>query len=158
MPTHHQTIVEVPPTTGANGSTDTTVLALAYPGSPVHRGELTDATITALYQAELEGDKSDGGHTFGTVDMDFGNAPNLEEVVVGGGGLPGSPWAPNIASPPEGQNPSDIPASGVEATNRARGSGGPFIGDGLQSPSEGSANIGRQRIGSLMNGSSTPRS
>jgi len=158
MPNHHQTIVQVPPTTSANGSTDTTALTLAYPGSPIFHGDLTDETVKNLFEAVTHGDQSDGGHTFGSVNMDFAAAPNLAEVTTGGGGLPGSPYAPNIASPPVGQNPTDIPASGVEATNRARGSGGAFVGNGLESPSEGSANVGRQRIGSLMNGTSTPRS
>jgi len=155
MPTAHQTRVQVPPTTSANGSTDTTALTLAFPGSPVYHGEVTDATVTATYQAVLDGDQNDGGHTFGTVNMDYAATPNIAEVVTGGGGLPGSPWAPNIASPPAGQNPTDIPSSGVEATNRARGTGGAFNGNGLESPSDGSARIGHQRIGSLMTGRSS---
>jgi len=104
----------------------------------------------------LSGEINDAGYMFGTVDIDYKSAPNLAEVVIGGGGLPGSPWAPNIAVPPEGQNPADIPAAGVEATAAAKGSGGAFQGDGLQSPHNTSAIISGQKIGSLAKGTSTP--
>jgi hypothetical protein len=104
----------------------------------------------------LTGEINDGGHTFGTVNIDYVEAPNLADVVVGGGGLPGSPYGPNIATPPEGQNPADIPAAGVAATERARGSGGAFVGNGLTSPSATAAVISRQKIGSLQKGKSTP--
>jgi len=152
-----QIMVEPPVRTRGNGSSDTANLRVLYPGSPVYRGELTDEIATDQYMDEiLSGEINDGGHTFGTVDIDYRGAPNLADVVVGGGGLPGSPYGPNIATPPEGQNPADIPAAGVEATERARGSGGAFTGDGLRSPSYTSAVISRQTIGSLQKGKSTP--
>jgi hypothetical protein len=39
----------------------------------------------------------------------------VADVEVGGGGLPGSPYAPNIASSSNWTKSADIPASGVEA-------------------------------------------
>lgn len=62
---------------------------------------------------------------------DFNEAPDLETVETGPGGLPGTPYTPNVASPgpgstnptslpspPPGQKtePSDVPFSGVPIT------------------------------------------
>lgn len=152
-----QIMVEPPVRTRGNGSSDTANLRRMYPGSPVYSGELTDEVATNAFMDEvLSGEINDGGHTFGTVDIDYKGAPNLADVVIGGGGLPGSPYAPNIATPASGQNPADIPAAGVEATANARGSGGAFSGDGLANPSDTSAVISRQTIGSLQKGKSSP--
>lgn len=152
-----QIMVQPPVRVRGNGSSDTANLQVLYPGSPVYSGELTDEVATAQYMEQImSGEISDGGHTFGTVDIDYKQAPNLADVEVGGGGLPGSPYGPNIAVPAVGQNPADIPAAGVEATERARGSGGAFSGDGLASPHDTSAVISRQTIGSLQKGKSTP--
>ncbi len=152
-----QIMVQPPVRVRANGSSDTANLQLLYPGSPVYQGELTDEVATDQYMDQiLSGEINDGGHTFGTVDIDYTEAPNLADVVVGGAGLPGSPFGPNIAVPPEGQNPADIPEAGVAATEAARGSGGAFSGDGLASPHNTSAVISRQTIGTLQRGRSTP--
>lgn len=161
MPSAPQIMVQPPADrmTGGSGRSDIQALKAAYPGSPVYRTDdpITDETVTDTYMNIVTNAVvNDGGHTFGTVDLNYTGAPNLEDVEVGGGGKPGSPYAPNIASPPEGQNPADIPASGVEATNRARGSGGAFTGNGLASPSSTAAVISGQKIGSLVKGSSTP--
>jgi hypothetical protein len=145
--------------TGGSGKSDLAVLQAAFPGSPVYSGDLTDEVATEQYMNIVtNAEVNDGGHTFGTVDLNYTGAPNLADVVVGGGGLPGSPYAPNIASPPSGQNPADIPASGVDATNLARGSGGAYPGDGLANPKDTSLVISGQKIGSLIKGTSTPTS
>jgi hypothetical protein len=143
--------------TGGSGKSDIAVLQKAFPGSPVYAGSLTDEYATDQYMDIVtNAEVNDGGHTFGTVDLNYSQAPDLNDVEVGGAGKPGSPYAPNIASPPEGQNPADIPESGVEATERARGSGGAFSGDGLANPKDTSLVISEQKIGSLRKGSSTP--
>lgn len=160
MPTARRQIMVQPPAdrmTGGIGRSDIIGLQNAYPGSPVYEGSLTDQVATDQYMNIVTNAVvNDGGHTFGTVDLNYTGAPNLADVVTGGGGLPGSPYAPNVASPPTGQNPADIPASGVEATERARGSGGAFSGDGLASPSNTARVISRQTVGSLLKGTSTP--
>lgn len=159
MPTARQIMVQPPADrmTGGSGKSDIAVLQRAFPGSPVYSGDLTDEVATEQYMNIVtNATVNDGGHTFGTVDLNYTGAPNLEDVEVGGAGKPGSPYAPNIASPPSGQNPADIPESGVEATERARGSGGAFSGDGLASPSSTASVISRQTVGSLIKGSSTP--
>jgi hypothetical protein len=139
-------------------------LQTAHPGSPIHRNELNDQIVTEQGNTLLIG--GDLGRDVAAIahwglptsyTRDYGDAPNLAEVQVGGGGLPGSPYAPNIAVPAVGQNPADIPEAGVEVTQAARGGGSPFNGDGLASPSDTKANISRQTIGSLSLGKSTPR-
>ena len=159
MPARRQIMVQPPADrmTGGAGKSDLAVLQRAFPGSPVYSGDLTDEVATEQYMSIVTNSVvNDGGHTFGTVDLNYTDAPNLADVEVGGAGLPGSPYAPNIASPPSGQNPADIPASGVEATERARGSGGAFSGDGLASPNNTASVISRQTVGSLRKGTSTP--
>ena len=159
MPSAKQIMVQPPADrmTGRIGKSDIAGLQSAFPGSPVYDGTLTDQVATDQYMNIVtNATVNDGGHTFGTVDLNYGSAPNLEDVEVGGGGKPGSPYAPNIASPPTGQNPADIPESGVEATERARGSGGAFSGNGLASPDSTSRVISRQTVGSLLKGTSTP--
>lgn len=160
MATHRQLIVQVTPTARGLGRSDTTNLQKAFPASPIHSGELTDEKILEDAKKQLiDGAVNDGGHTFGTFDRDYPDAPDLSEVEVGGGGLPGSPYAPNIASPGEGMNPASIPDSGVAATEAAKGSGSPFPGDGAQSPSASTAVVSKQTIGpgKLKFGSSEPQ-
>ena len=150
-------MVQPPVRVAGNGSSDTATLQEMFPGSPVYQGTLTDDVATAQYMDQiLSGEIDDGGHTFGVVDIDYTGAPNLAEVETGGGGLPGTPYGPNIASPPVGQNPADIPAAGADAAERAQGSGGAFGGDGRRSPNDSSAVISQQKIGTLQKGSSTP--
>ena len=157
MPTHKQIKVESPVRTFGLGSSSTADLKVIYSGSPVNDGTLTDVSVeelfTELNQAPVI---SDGGHTFGTVNRDYQDAPNLEEVVVGGGGLPGSPYGPNIAvNPTEPHNPAGIPEAGVQATENLRGSGGAFVGNGFESPHRTSAIIGRRKLGQLIFGKSS---
>ena len=66
--------------------------------------------------------------------------------------------SPNIASPGEGSaNPTDIPDSGVQAAEAAQGSGGPFQGNGLESPNKASKKTSSQKIGNLIFGKSESR-
>lgn len=166
MPTHQQWTVTVPTTEQANGSSGTSIHQKAFPSSPIHSGELTAETLkdtfVELVQSALV---NDGGHTFGEFNRDYVDSPLLDDVETGGGGLPGSPYAPNIASPTDGINPKSIPESGVEVTTAAKGSGDPFaapaIGTnagGLPNPSASSVNISRVTLGSLGSfGTSTPK-
>lgn len=160
MPTHRQLIVQVNPTTRALGKSDTANLQKSFPASPIHSGELTDEkVIEGGKKLLIDGEVNDGGHTFGTFNRDYVDSPDLNDVQVGGGGLPGSPFAPNIASPGEGMNPSSIPASGVDTTQAAQGAGSPFPGNGLESPKPSAAKVSKQTIGigKLKFGSSEPQ-
>lgn len=152
-----QIMVQPPVRVAGNGSSDTATLQEMFPGSPVYEGTLTDDVATAQYMDQiLSGEINDGGHTFGTVNIDYVGAPNMGDVITGGGGLPGTSFSPNIASPPVGQNPADIPVAGADAAEKAKGSGGAFSGDGLASPKDTSRVISKQKIGTLQKGSSTP--
>lgn len=154
MPTHHQLKVEPPVRVYGMGSCDTADLRVLYPGSPVYDGTLTDAITVAIYETENTAPVlNDGGHTFGSVNRDYQDAPNLEEVVVGGAGLPGSPYGPNIAVPPSDPfNPSGIPAAGAGVV--PIGGGGAGVGDGLLSPDKPSKKLGQRNLGSLIFGKS----
>jgi hypothetical protein len=101
---------------------------------------------------------SDGGYAFGSVERYYQSSPDLSTVEVGGGGRPGSPYAPNIASPGEGNgdNAAAIPATGVAATQAQRGAGGAWPGNGLESPSVSSRRLFPRTLGeSLTLGRST---
>jgi hypothetical protein len=169
MPSHKQIKVEPPVRTFGLGSSDTRDLQLLYPASPVYSGEYKDAQVTAIAQEFQDGTISDEGHTFGTVNLDYGpstsspeGAPDFADVEVGGGGLPGSPYAPNIAVAPEDpHNPANIPAAGAEVTQRKRGGGGAFNtppganADGFSVPKDTAQKISSQKIGRLIYGRSS---
>lgn len=170
MPSHKQIKVEPPVRTFGLGSSDTRDLQIIYPGSPVYSGEYKDAQVEAISQEFQDGLVNDGGHTFGSVNLDYGpstsnpeGAPDLADVEVGGAGLPGSPYAPNIAAAPEDpHNPRNIPAAGAEATQRKQGSGGPFNSppgasseNSIPSPKHTTERIAGQRIGQLIYGRSS---
>ena len=157
MPTHKQIKVEPPVRRYGLGSSSTSDLTIIYSGSPINDGSLSDEIVEEFFQELNQAPViSDGGHTFGTINRDYQDSPNLADVEVGGGGKPGSPFGPNIAvAPTDPHNPAGIPEAGVEATENSRGSGGAFVGNGLESPSRTSAKIGARRIGDLIFGKSS---
>lgn len=158
MPTHSQWTVESPVTTQGNGRSDTAIHHASFPESPFYNGELTAANTKALFVELVQSAiVNDGGHTFGEYNRDYVDAPNVAEVETGGGGLPGTAYSPNIASPAVGHDPTTIPASGAEAARRAQGQGSPFPGNSLTSPSQTSTQISSQTtLGSLSFGRSLP--
>jgi len=129
MPTHTQQTVDYLTTVRGMGTSDTTTVKSSFPASPIHTGEMTRENIRDKFQDEvIDGVVNDGGHTFGTVSRDYVDAPDLGEVETGPGGLPASPYVPNPVSPGPGslnaadqgeapagfgENPSDVPGSGV---------------------------------------------
>lgn len=147
MATHKQLMVEVPVTERAKGKADSASLATAYPASPIHAGEINDQSIKDLAQSLLlDGIVNDGGHTFGEFNRDYVDAPVIADVESGGGGLPGSPYVPNPASPGPGSlNATDIPAPpdgwGTEAGNQ--------FGSGVGSQLEPQAASAAQSTGVL---------
>lgn len=164
MPSHRQ-LMTTPQAKGGKaktglgvfglGSADYTSLRALYPGSPAYDGTYGDDQVTATRDELNQSPLNDGGHTFGTVNLDFSDAPDLRTVQTGGGGLPATPYAPNPASPGPGLNPRNLPA--VDPAFIHFGGGGYGIGDGLASPKDTSLNISRQKIGNLIFGRSTPR-
>jgi hypothetical protein len=163
MPTQRQIIVNANPAPAKpRGARNDNRIKAAFPHSPIHLGELTDDERKNLYQTlVLDGDLPDGpGNGVNSFNRDFkGTAqnpvPNLEDVVTGGGGLPASPYVPNLASPgPGSANASDQPEFAGElpvATNNNFGSG---MG-GLVSPSSTSPKIAEQgTLGTYISGRS----
>ena len=103
MPSHTQTMLEPVSSEKGMGSSSTSLAQSCFPASPIYTGDLSDTERKEQFQAlVLDGEVNDGGHTFGTFNRDYVDAPNIEEVEYGGGGLPGSPWAPNPVSPGPG--------------------------------------------------------
>ena len=108
--------------------------------------------------------KTTGGNTGAlknSFDRDYNGTtqnpvPNLEDVETGGGGLPASPFVPNLTSPGPGSvNAADMPEYAGELPdpqfNVEFGSGK----GGLVSPSETSAEIAQQgTLGTYISGRS----
>ena len=158
MPTVHQTMVEPsgPPTSFGLGSSDRTSLQLCYQTAPIYN--ITDQSLRDFFMRppELEGEMMrDGGYAFNSTPRFYQDSPDFADVRTGGGGLPANAYAPNIAPPTNGiDNPSSIPESGVEATNRLRGGGGFGVGNGLESPSTTRRRIVPIRMGQYTLGNS----
>ena len=137
MPTHKQGVVEIRGeiSTKSLGKRDDNFLRAAFPGNPLL--ELSDDDVRADFEAKvLNGIVNDAGHTFGTFNRDYPDAPDLNEVETGGGGLPASPYVPNPVSPGEGsvdprdqgeppegfgETPSSTPFEGVGALENPKG-------------------------------------
>jgi len=132
-------LTETTPTLYGLGTTESSALQACFPLDPKFN-DLNDAAVQRSYQepAELvDGVVNDGGYMFGNAPVDYRDSPDLRDVVVGGGGLPGSPYGPNVATPREGHNPATVPAEGVEASDKIRSrSSGYGVGVNTTSPSQ----------------------
>lgn len=119
MPTHTQRTVNIDATTRGLGNSPSTFstsdsesLAASFPASPIHSGEMTPEKIKQEYQdSVLNGVINDEGHTFGTYDTSYIDAPDPGEVDTSKHNLP-SGYVPNPTSPGPGSiNASDKPAA-----------------------------------------------
>ena len=131
-------------------------LKSSFPSSPIYSGELTDEERRRLYQELALDGTVTGGLGVNSFNRDYEGAPDLNDVKTGGGGLPSSPYTPNLTSPGPGSlNAADQleyngelpdPESNVEF-----GSGK----GGLVSPSETSSELSKQgTIGTYISGRS----
>jgi len=124
MPDQRQTIVntEVPSNKPKGARNDERVRA-AFPDSPIYTGEMTDEERKKLFEKLVMTGVVLNGIGISYFDRDFkGNdknpVPNLSEVETGGGGLPASPYVPNLASPGPGSvNAADQPEFAGELPN-----------------------------------------
>jgi len=151
-----QSIVEIPPPSESPlGSRNEINLQAMFGASPIYAGDLTDDERKSTFQADALDGVVTSGFGLNSFNRDFSqnDAPNLEDVATGGGGLPATPYVPNPTSPGPGstfagdQAPftGEIPESSPEF-----GSG---LG-GTLSPSVTSTEIEKQTLGSYISGRS----
>ena len=136
------------------GSSNTSNLKKAFPNTPQYT-DYKDADAVQIYEELLnsEGISYNGVSNFS---MNYDNgAPNLEEVETGGGGLPATPFSPNISSPGPGEYSAtaqpefDGDTKNVDAiSNFGTGLGG------LVSPSTTTKNLSQTKLGQYISGRS----
>ena len=136
------------------GSSNTGNLQKAFPNAPQYN-DYKDNDARQLYQDLLDAE----GVTYNGVanySMNYKNgAPELQEVETGGGGLPSTPFSPNVTSPGPGNfRATDQPeftgdVKNIESINNF----GTGLG-GLVSPKETSQNISQQKLGEYISGRS----
>ena len=128
---------------------DSVLLSKAFPQSPINNGTMTDGSTTSEYEKVLDEPINDGGYYFGEYNPKFVDAPNLDDVETGAGGLPATPFVPNVASPGEGSNnPTELPDppnANQAPTNATFGAGG-----GTINPSKTSEEIAKPKLGDYM--------
>ena len=151
-----QTIVEPAIATDKPlGSRNETNLQAAFPASPIYAGELTDDERKEMYQIEaLDGIVLNGlGLNSFNRDYDQNDPPDFADVETGGGGLPATPYVPNLASPGPGSIfPGDQPPFEGEISDSTPEFG---VGlGGLTSPSETSKGLSSQKLGDYISGKS----
>ena len=149
----NQTIVDTDLSNRALGSRSKATLQEMYPASPIHAGEITDETVkTQAQELLLMGTVVESGGYYGfnpAYNRDYVDAPDISTVVVGPGGLPGTPHLPNTVSPGPGSvNPSDLPKPPAELKELQPMA--PFPGAGsTANPADTSAAIAAQNDGAL---------
>jgi hypothetical protein len=150
MPTHTQITLEPAENTTSSGSkSNQQALKSMFASAPYHVDYTAAALKDLAQELLLDGSVNDGGHTFGTINRDYVDAPDYGDVETGAAGLPASAWVPNPSSPTEGvNNPGSIPAApdGYGATPADNWGNG--VGSQL-SPAASSAQISSQKIGGL---------
>ena len=102
MPTHKQLKLEAPITARGQGKADSVALKAMFPTTPAYN-DYNDAAALALGNSSLLGPEvNDAGHTFGTVGLDYADAPNIAtDVDLGPHKFPNS-FQPNPGSPGAG--------------------------------------------------------
>ena len=162
MAEQRQTIVQPAAAPNKNkGARRDNNLRASFPESPIYKAEITDEERRKIYQELALDGVVVSGMGINSFDRDFNGTtqnpvPNLEDVQTGGGGLPSSPYTPNLTSPGPGSvNAADMPEYAGELPNEE------FINEfssgmgGLVSPSQTSAEISKQgTLGSYISGRS----
>jgi hypothetical protein len=156
MPTHKQITVNSAVTDKGLGTAATNDLRNIYTKSPIYNDEVSNDGLREEYQEiVMDAVINDGGHTFGTFDTAYVDAPVLAEVKTGGGGLPASAFVPNPVSPGPGSmnanDQADPPDGYGETPNGQFGSG---VGSEL-GPKSSSEKISSQKLGDYVLGKSS---
>ena len=166
MSTNKQTLVEYSTVINKpKGSSNSANLRSMFPGSPINKGEISDAERLEFYQSllDLSNIDSDSLHAAGGYyglpnhSMNFveNGMPVIADVQTGGGGLPATPYSPNPASPGPGSTSAlDQPEFTGDTKDPASVSNfGTGLG-GLVEPIATAKNISTQTIGSYVSGRS----
>jgi hypothetical protein len=162
MGSNKQTLLEYTNTTTKPlGSSNTTNLIKAFPNAPMYT-DYKDAAAKDIYLKLLNSESSDISDVigyYGLSNFSFNyhenGAPSLEEVETGGGGLPATPYSPNIVSPGPGSSRATDQAeySGETKNIDSINNFGTGLG-GLVSPSETSVNISSSKLSGYISGKS----
>jgi hypothetical protein len=166
MSTLKQTLVEYSTIVSKpKGTSNTANLQSMFPGSPVNKGDISDAERLEFYQnlLDLSNIDSDQLHAAGgyygipnhSMNYVENGMPIMADVQTGGGGLPATPYSPNPTSPGPG---STSAASKPEYTGEVKDPAtisnfGTGLG-GLVEPTSTSKNIATQTIGNYISGRS----
>jgi len=138
------------------GTSNTSNLRKAFPSAPQYN-DYKDIDALNLYQDFLNAE----GLTLAEAGVDnfsmnYNNgAPDLNEVATGGGGLPATPFSPNVTSPGPGDHNAtsqpefDGDTKNIDSINNF-GSG---LG-GLVSPASTVKNLGQTKLGQYISGRS----
>lgn len=166
MSTLKQTLVEYSTVISKpKGASNTANLRSMFPGSPINKGEVTDAERLEFYQnlLDLSNIDADVLHAAGgyygipnhSMNYIENGMPVIADVQTGGGGLPASPYAPNPSSPgPGSTSAADQPAyTGIIKDPITVSNFGTGLG-GLVEPVSTAKNIGTQTIGNYVSGRS----
>ena len=156
MPKAVQGTTDSPVTERSLGKVATNTIKSIFQFSPMYLGEMNPTDVKEHYQdLVMDAVINDGGHTFGTFDTSYTDAPNLEDVETGGGGLPASPYVPNPSSPGAGSiNHTDQPPA-PDGYGTAPGTQwGSGVGHALQ-PSDSSKKISGHVLGDYVLGKSS---
>jgi len=148
-----QTMVEAVATKYKLGGTSTEALQAIFPQSPIYLEQLTDENITKDFQADvLDAVINDKGHTFGTFNTGYVDAPDLEDVEAALGSGIATPYLPNPTSPGEGSmNVTDQAAAPDGYGRNPSSQWGSGTGHVLQ-PKTSSEKIAGQKMGDYIKG------
>jgi hypothetical protein len=167
--TKQQTVTSSKVESGGSGHRNDKNLKASFKDSPLYN-EYNDEAVENICKAALQGNGgpginipdigvsedgviNDSGYMFGLHDLNYTDAPNLDEVETGGAGLPATPFTPNISSPGAGSvHYADIPEYKGDLPEAAQqfGSG---LG-GTVSPSVTSQGVSSQTLGDYVSGES----
>jgi len=167
--TKQQTVTASKVESGGSGHRNDKNLKSSFSGSPLY-AEYNDEAVENICKAALQGNGgpgadipligvdgdgvvNDGGYMFSLHDLNYTDAPNLEEVETGGGGLPATPYTPNTSSPGAGSvHYADLPEYEGDLPEAT-----PQFGVGLGgtvSPSTTSKGVSSQTLGDYVSGES----
>ena len=162
MSTIKQTLAEATQKqTPGKGVANLSNLRKAFPNTPQYN-EYKDDAIKKLYEELLNNENDDSGGFnayYGmsgfSLNYSENNPPDLANVETGGGGLPATPFSPNISAPgPGSTNASSQPEFTGETKNiEAIDNYGSGLG-GLVSPSQTSENLSATTLGTYISGRS----